>query len=106
METYNKDLQVRELTPDAVNKSLIDRSTLSRTIYEIQCRMEVMTTDNSTDQGAEYLYKGFFDHIFTNMQAAENALKQKLLASSLEPKGFEISLRNMRAEADLFRDEN
>ncbi len=33
-------------------------------------------------------------------------LKQKLLASGLQPEGFEIPLRNMRAEADLFRSEN
>ena len=38
--------------------------------------------------------------------AAEQALKQKLLASGLEPEGFAIPLRNMRAEADLFREEN
>ena len=106
MEPYYKDLQGRELTADNVNQWLKDWSTLSRNIYEIQFRLEVMTTIDTTDQEAENLYKDFFDHIFTNMQAAENTLKQKLLASRLEPKGFEISLRNMRAEADLFRDEN
>ena len=33
-------------------------------------------------------------------------LKEKLLESGLQPAGFEIPLRNMRAEADLFREEN
>ena len=36
----------------------------------------------------------------------EQKLKEKLLESGLQPKGFEIPLRNMRAEADLFRAEN
>jgi oligoendopeptidase F len=106
MEPCYKDLQERELTPENVNQWLKDWSTLSRNIYEIQFRLEVMTTVDTTDQEAENLYKNFFDHIFANMQAAENSLKQKLLASKLEPQGFEVSLRNMRAEADLFRVEN
>jgi oligoendopeptidase F len=37
---------------------------------------------------------------------AGQTLKEKLLESGLEPAGFEIPLRNMRAEADLFRAEN
>ena len=48
----------------------------------------------------------FLDGIFPNVMAAEQKLKEKLLASKLEPKGFEIPLRNMRAEADLFRAAN
>ncbi len=48
----------------------------------------------------------FLDGIFPNVMAAEQKLKEKLLASRLEPKGFEIPLRNMRAEADLFRASN
>ena len=36
----------------------------------------------------------------------EQVLKEKLLSSGLEPSGFAIPLRNMRAEADLFRAEN
>jgi oligoendopeptidase F len=40
------------------------------------------------------------------VEAAEQKLKQKLLASNLEPAGFEIPLRNMRAEAALFRETN
>ncbi len=38
--------------------------------------------------------------------AAEQKLKEKLLASGLEPKGYAVQMRNMRAEADLFREEN
>jgi oligoendopeptidase F len=33
-------------------------------------------------------------------------LKEKLLASALEPEGFAIPLRNMRAEAELFQEAN
>lgn len=106
IEPYYKDLQDRVLNEDSVNAWLKDWSDLSRHVYEIQFRLEVLTTVDTTDQETERLYTNFLDTIFANMQAAENSLKQKLLASKIEPQGFEISLRNMRAEADLFREEN
>lgn len=106
IEPYYKDLQERALNEENVYEWLKDWSDLSRHVYEIQFRLEVLTTVDTTDTKSEEAYKNFFDEIFPNMQASENALKQKMLTSGLEPKGFEISLRNMRAEADLFREDN
>ena len=106
IEPYYKDLQGCTLNEDNVHEWLKDWSDLSRHVFEIQFRLEVLTTVDTTDTKSEEAYKKFFDEIFPNMQAGENALKQKMLASGLEPKGFEIALRNMRAEADLFREEN
>ena len=37
---------------------------------------------------------------------ASQRLKEKLIASGLEPNGYAIQLRNMRTEAELFREEN
>lgn len=106
IEPYYKELQDRPLNGENVHSWLKDWSDLSRHVYEIQFRLEVLTTVDTTDIKAEEAYKKFFDEIFPNMQASENALKQKMLASGLEPQGFEIALRNMRAEADLFRENN
>ena len=106
IEPYYKDLQDSTLNEENVHAWLKDWSDLSRHVFEIQFRLEVLTTVDTTDTKSEEAYKKFFDEIFPNMQACENALKQKMLASGLEPKGFEIALRNMRAEADLFRESN
>jgi oligoendopeptidase F len=46
------------------------------------------------------------EKIYPNVMAAEQKLKQKLLASGLSVEGFEIPLRNMQAETDLFRENN
>ena len=43
---------------------------------------------------------------FTPSMAANQVLKQKLLASGLQPAGFEIALRNMRVEAEIYRESN
>jgi len=106
IEPYYKNLQDRSLDENNVNEWLKDWSDLARHVFEIQFRLEVMTTVNTEDKAAEESYKNFFDEIFPNQQSSENALKQKLLDSHLEPTGLEIALRNMRAEADLFRNEN
>src|SRR5215211_3649114 len=103
---YYKDLQDCPLAEDNVHEWLKDWSDLSRYVFEIQFRLEVLTSVDTTDTKSEQAYKNFFDEIFPNMQAGENALKQKMLASGLEPKGFEVALRNMRAEANLFRESN
>jgi oligoendopeptidase F len=106
IEPYYQDLQNRQLHEDNVKEWLKDWSDLARHVYEIQFRLEVLTTVDTTDKESEKAYKKFFDEIFPKSQASENALKQKMLASGLEPKGFEIALRNMRAEANLFRENN
>ena len=41
-----------------------------------------------------------------NAQMFEQKLKEKLLATGLEPKGFDVPLRNMRSDTKLFREEN
>src|SRR5690606_10121034 len=63
-------------------------------------------TLNTTDQDAEARFHAFISDIYPNTEAANQELKRRLLDSSLEPEGFEIPLRNMRAEAELFRAEN
>ncbi len=83
-----------------------DWSSVGERLEEMYSRLSVGTTVNTADKGAEAQLNAYLDDIFPNVMAAEQKLKEKLLASKLEPKGFEIPLRNMRAEADLFRESN
>ena len=106
IEPYYNDLDSRPLTKDSAEEWLIDWSRLSEKIEELYSRLSVATTVNTADKEAEEHMKKFLDGIFPNVMAAEQKLKEKLLASKLEPKGFIIPLRNMRAEADLFRESN
>jgi oligoendopeptidase F len=64
-----------------------------------------MTID-TMDEDACRRYDFFLDEIFPKAREAEQELKEKLLASGLEPARFEVPLRNMQAEAGLFRQEN
>jgi len=106
IEPHFKDLEARPLSATNVDGWLADWSSVSERIEEMYSRLSVAVSVNTADKAAEAHMNAYLDGIFPNVMAAEQKLKEKLLASNLEPKGFDIPLRNMRAEAGLFRESN
>jgi oligoendopeptidase F len=105
-EPYYHDLSTRPLTVSNVSAWLADWSQISKIGQEAYSRLHVATTLNTADAEAEQSYLTFLGDVNPHIETAEQELKQKLLDSGLEPTGFEIPLRNMRAEAALFREVN
>ena len=103
---YYQELASHPLTAANGEAWLADWSSIGECIEELYSRLSVATSTNTVDREADERMDLFLDSIFPNFMAAEQELKEKLLASQIEPKGFEIPLRNMRAEADLFRSAN
>jgi oligoendopeptidase F len=89
-----------------VNEWLSGWSRIRELVYERYNRHYTATTLDTTDMEAEQRYKDFLDNIYPPANQAEQGLKEKLIASNLEPEGFEEQLRAMRAEAALFRESN
>lgn len=106
IEPHFQELAARPLTSSASAEWLADWSRLSECLSEMYARLYVATTVNTTDDSAQQRFNAFLDNIFPPSQSAEQVLKEKLLASALEPEGFAIPLRNMRAEAELFQEAN
>jgi oligoendopeptidase F len=106
IETCYQELESRSIDTANVDAWLADWSSIGERIEELYARLAVATSVNTADKEAEELMHRFLDGIFPNSMASEQKLKEKLLTSQLEPKGFKIPLRNMRAEADLFRPSN
>jgi oligoendopeptidase F len=106
IEPCYHDLETRLLTADNVREWLSDWTSVSLRVSEMRARLSLANTRNTTDAEAEKQYHSFLDNIYPTAQAAEQKLKQKLLASRLEPEGMQVPLRNMRAEAELFREAN
>jgi oligoendopeptidase F len=106
IEPYYRDLATRPLSSHNLQTFLADWTGLNERIDEIDQRLYVATTQNTADQEAERRYHTFLDEIYPATQEAEQRLKEKLLHSNLEPAGFEMPLRRMRAEATLFRPAN
>jgi oligoendopeptidase F len=100
--SYYQELESCSFTAANVEAWLADWSSVGERIEELYARLAVATSVNTADKEAEERMNNFLDGIFCNVMDAEQKLKEKLLASRFEPEGFEIPLRNMRAEADLF----
>src|SRR5260370_33453025 len=50
--------------------------------------------------------KQFMETVYALLQVLEQQVKERLLASGLEPEGFALPLRTLRAEANLYREAN
>lgn len=103
---YYADLEQRDLNADTVEAWLMDWTRVNELVHEMGSRLSVANDQDTTNETAESAYKAYLDNIRPHFIAADQRLKEKLLASELEPAQMEIPLRNLRAEADLFREAN
>lgn len=106
IEPYYARLREIELNAQNVNAWLADWSQVSALVDEAYQRLSVALNQNTADAASEARYTRFSEDIYPPYQAAEQMLKEKLLASGLTPDNFAIPLRSIRAEAALFRQEN
>ncbi|MBM3129527.1 MAG: M3 family oligoendopeptidase [Chloroflexi bacterium] len=106
IEPRVNDLVARALSAQNANEWLADWSALDERISEMYARLSLAKTQNTADKDAEQAFNAFLDNIFPKAEAARQKLREKLLASGLEPQGFEMPLKKMRASAELFREQN
>ena len=105
-EPHFKSLQSTQLTSENVNDWLLGWSALADRLDEQYTRLFVATTQFTNDEGIEKRFNHFVESIQPQARTEEQKLKEKLLASSLQPDNFKMGLKKMRAEADIFREEN
>jgi oligoendopeptidase F len=105
-EPYYADLQGRDVDAENISSWLADWTRLDNLIQEVGSRRRVATTQDTTDEVADSRLKNFLDTIQQPYEQSQQKLKEKLLATDLNPEGMAIPLRNMRAEAELFREAN
>lgn len=106
IEPYYQDLGERSVTEDTLATWLEDWTRLTDLVNETFARLYVAISQDTTDEDAEARYHAFLEEIFPRAESADQTLKRKLLESGLEPEGFAVPLQKIRAEADLFREEN
>ncbi|MCB8961291.1 MAG: M3 family oligoendopeptidase [Ardenticatenales bacterium] len=106
IEPYFADLLARKLDEASVESWLSDWTRLAELVQERFARLSLANTQDTRDEAAEARFHAFLSDIQPKAQKASHQLDERLLASGLEPAGFEIPLRNMRSDAALFREEN
>ena len=106
MEPFYAELQARPLDAVGLDAWLADWSRVASFIGEINARLSLNYDLDTANADAEKRYFGFLENAAPAVQAAENGLTKRLLATELEPAGLAVPLRNMRAEVALFREPN
>ena len=106
LEPHYAALEAVSFNDQNVAAWLADWSRVERVAREASSRLSVATTVNTADTEAEAALNVYLDELYPQVSAAGQRLKEKLLASGVVPADFEIPLRNMRAEAALFREAN
>lgn len=106
IEPYYRELNNRLISAENVFIWLADWSHLDELIHENYWRLYVATTVDTNNQIAQQQYMDFLDGIYPAAQAAGQKLKEKMLKSGFNRAGLEVPLRNMRAEAALFCQDN
>ena len=105
-EPYFTDLIAFDLNETTMKEWMADWTDVAAAADELLNRLYVATSVNTADEKAEQHFKAFMEKTYPSIMEKSQQLKEKLLAANLTPPGFEIPMRNMRAEAALFRKEN
>lgn len=103
---FYSDLESRILEESNIDAWLDDWSALASCVDEQLTRLEVVTSQHTADEELQQQFNKFLDEVQPAVRAADQRVKEKLLASGLRPKGFEVALKMMQAEAEIFRAEN
>ena len=103
---YFGKLEATEISANNVEAWLKEWSYASAVGDEIYNRLYVAASVNTADEPASGRLEAFMADTYPKLKSAEQKLKEKLLSSELQIGGMEIQLRNMRAEAELFNEDN
>ena len=111
LEPYFKELLAREL-PDAkaLQQWFQDRSELESALAEDAGWRYIRMTTDTTNEEATQRYNDFVQNIQPHMAPYSDKLNRKALdhpqLDSLNAEGYEIMLRSMRKDVEIFREEN
>ncbi|GCE45340.1 oligoendopeptidase F [Thermosporothrix hazakensis] len=106
IEPWYRELLDAPLSQETVEPWLRQWSHLGELTNETLTRHEIDCTRNTEDTSLFERKQRFEQDVYTHIQAVEQQINQKLLDSGLEPEGFELPLRKLRTETELYREEN
>ena len=95
-----------DLTSENVSEWMKYWSNLSELIGEVGTSVYVATTVDTTDEEAKSRYHKFLEEISENVGSRNQLLKLKFLNSQVSPDNFEIPLRGIKSEVELFSEDN
>lgn len=105
-QPYFDALLATEITAQNVNDWLKDATSVLNLISEVSQRLDVAMTVDTNDSESEKLFLHFIEDIVPQSRRQEDALNRKLLETGLDVAGMEVALRKIKAQVEIFREEN
>ncbi len=105
-EPFFEYLLTEKIDKDNIESWMKYWSDFSELIGEVGTDVYVSTTVDTTDEDAKKRFHTFLEDISENASTRNQTLKKKLLESEITPKNFDVPLRAIKSEVDLFCKEN
>jgi oligoendopeptidase F len=111
LQPFYQALLDRPLKCDGcLRQLLLDRSDLDAAASEAQAVLYIRMTCHTDDDAAKTAYLDFVEHVEPQLKKAGFDLDRKIVqsphASKLDLQRYGVLLRNLRADVELFREEN
>ena len=105
-EPYFENLINQNVDKTNINTWMKHWSDFSELIGEVGTEVYVATTVDTTDEDAKKRFNAFLENVSENASSKNQLLRKKLLESGTVPDDFEIPLRSIKSEVELFRQNN
>ncbi len=111
IEPYFQQLLDRELAcENCLEQLLLDRSELDAAVSEAQANLYINMTCHTDDEECKNAYLAFVEHVEPEVKRIGFELDKKIVqsphAGKLDQTRYEVLLRNLKADVEIFRDEN
>ena len=111
LEPHYRELLARAVDgADGLEQLILDRSDLDALVAECTANLYIATTRNTQDKAAEGAYLAFVRDVDPRLKPLASALDRKIATSphadALPRARYEVLLRALRVDIELFREEN
>ena len=106
MKPFYDEMLARDLSEATLDEWMRDWTNLNNVIGEMFTRAALANSQNTADEQAEAHYKFLMAEVYPPRAQAENQMNQKLVDSGLMPDNFEIPLKKLRTDIELFNEDN
>lgn len=105
-EPYVEDMLARDLNDETAETWLADCSLLMELLHESSSRLYKAKTQNTADEDIKAAYNSFLENMMPRLIKLSNDANQKMVRAEVSVPDFDVPLRNMIADIELFRTEN
>ncbi len=106
LEPFYRELEEKELTAANIDEWLKAWTALQELVGGKFSLLNLAHTQNTADMAIQNELNTLRQTLDPPIKQAEQRLTEKLLASGLQPAGMAVALRQMRVQAEIFREAN